>query len=192
MPDGSARTATWTPAGSLQKLNTLSETKLAHFCTKSVQGQLGACKEVLSSLAQGRAPNFEKALQSGGYLKTFIGLAGLFCRHTIMNPKAPTLELCGKDVVLAKFEEAKKATAANAKGITLPELEPLHMYSWLLTKAQIHEVEQMTSSIVGACVSSGTRLKTKTSPASLESTAEARAKKAKKAAADADVDSLFS
>lgn len=128
----------------MMKLNTLSDSKLARFCTKSVQGQLAACKEVLGCISQGRAPNVEKCLANGGFLKCFIGLASNFCRFSA-SPQSG-LELCGKDAAIARFEAAKKA--AISKKLTLAELEPLHVYAWLLTKAQLHEIEEWTASAI--------------------------------------------
>lgn len=192
MPDGSARTCGWTPAGSLQKLSALAESKLALFCTMSVQGQLAACKELLSCIVQARGPNVERALSSGGFLGLFIGLLANFCRHDCPHPSiaGQSVILHGKDALCAKYEEVSHMAAG---AVSLPLLEPSHMYHWMLTRQQTGEIEKLTAAVVGTKSGAPTcRLKSKTAPHEASaSTADARAKRAKKAAADADTNTLF-
>lgn len=195
MPDGSARTSAWTPAGSLQKLNTLSDSKLAKFCTKSAQGQLAACQEILGCLVQARGPNIERAVASGGFLQVFISLLANFCKHDAPHPtiQDQVVTLYGKDALLAKYDIVSKTGDGQ---LSLAHLEPFHMYHWLLTRQQLDEIETRTASVIGAGASKasivGCRLKAKTPPEEASaSTAEARAKRAKKATADADTNTLF-
>lgn len=187
MPDTSTATIAFTPNGAYQKLSALSESKLAKFCSKGAPGQLAACRELVSSLVQGRAPNVDKAIASGGFLQTFIGLMGNWCRF---QPKKPNNKptppmLFGRDACQAKYDMVK--SAASLKKLTLKEVEPLHVYQWLLLPMQRSEVERWTIEIVGA----GKGLKKAAASSETTNASAPKAKRSKTAAADADVNNLF-
>lgn len=111
MPDTSASTLAFTPAGSLQKIAALSDSRLAKFCSKSAQGQLAACRELLGSVVQGRAPNVDKAVASGGFLMTACwGTTAATIRR-----RSRTL-LFGRDACQAKYELVKSAAQLKQKG----------------------------------------------------------------------------
>lgn len=190
MPDGSAATASFTPAGALQNLSAMSTSRLHGFCTKSTQGQLQACRELLECLVQGRCPNVEKAISAGGFPQLFISRMANFCKYS--EPKAknkPAVELVGKAALAAKYDMVK--STGQLRKLTLRDLEPLQLFSWLLTKAQRGEVDQWVGDLLKTAGTRNVALKHK-QPEAFSSSSAAQAKKAKKAAADADVDNLFS
>lgn len=189
MPDGSFAIAGFTPSGALQNMSALSTSRLHGFCTKSAQGQLQACRELLECLVQGRAPNVEKAISAGGFPQLFISHMANFIKHTEPKSKLkPVVDLIGKAALAAKYDSLK--STGQLRKLTLRDLEPLQLYAWLLTKAQRAEVEKMTDDLLKSVGTKNVALKHKQPEASSSSTAT-RAKRAKKAAADADVDNLF-
>lgn len=137
---------------------------------------------------QGRPPNVEQAMASGGLMQCFIGMAGNFCRYS--DSSSDGLQLCGKDAAIARFEAAKKA--APTRKLTLAECEPLIVFNWMLSKAQALDVGEFVASAISSARGTSVRLKCKTSPVSQDGANDVRGKKAKRAAADVDVDSLFS
>lgn len=189
MPDGSTRTSAWSAVGSLQKLQALSESTLARLGTRSVQGQLAACMAILACVVQARGPNVERALSSGGFLGTFIGLLANFCRHDCPHPtsQGQAVTLHGKDALLAKYEAVVHTRKRQ------DHLEPSHMFHRMLTRQHMGHSETLTASVLGTkSVVATCRLKTKTAPEDANAaTADARAKRAKKAAAHADTNTLF-
>lgn len=122
-------------------------------------------------------------------MQTFIGLTANWCRHQPKKPNSkPTPPmLFGRDACQAKYDLVK-ASAASKK-LTLKEVEPLHIYQWLLQPAQRSEVERWTSELLGA----GKGLKKAAGgDESVNNATAPRAKRSKTAAADADVNNLFS
>lgn len=190
--DTSASTHSFTPQGAQQKLAALSDSKLAKFCSKSAQGQLQACRELLACLVQGRAPGVERAIASGGFLMPFIGLMGNFCRHQPkrVGDKPMPVMIFGREACHAKYDLVN--SAASLKKMTLKEIEPLHIYQWLLTPPQRADVEKWTTELLGSARGQKHAAPPQAAESAASGWATNRAKRTKTAASNEDVNSLFS
>lgn len=113
---------------------------------------------------------------------------GFFCRHTLEGSGgSPTKELVGKAALDKKFEDLRERVKQGEARLSLQDLEPVHVFGWLLSDEQRSTSDSWTSDMLVAH-SVATRI---TSKRSVDG-ADSKAKKAKKREADEDVTSLFS
>lgn len=110
---------------------------------------------------------------------------GYFCRHNDLGTDGKETTLVGKTALDKKFIDLQSQVTASSR-FSLKDLEPVHVYRWLLTDDQKCAVDEWTSTMLVAATS--TRITTKRSATG---SSEAASKRAKKREADADVSALF-
>lgn len=110
---------------------------------------------------------------------------GCFCRFSLDSADGQK-ELTGKAALDKKFDELQQRVSEDNR-FSLQELEPVHVFGWLLDDEQRQAVDKWTSSMLVE----RTAAKRITGKRSGAESSDAQAKRAKKREADADVGALF-
>lgn len=130
-------------------LKKLADSKLLQFCGSGLQAIFGSIHGMVSAMAHGRAPNLAVVTDSPFVLRVKEALS-LFC---VYNPSdgsdAPAEEqrLFGAAAAVKQLEDLKAKSAAK-HDLSLVDLRPLQIFTWLLSEAQQGELK----AIMGATV----------------------------------------
>jgi hypothetical protein len=130
----------------LQHVAQIQVGDLFRFCSRGAQGSINACKEMIGSLLQGRAPLLLG--QSTPFLQDFRVKLQFFCTAT--GPDGEALK--GQPAIQHLFDVAK---GKDEGLVTLEELEPLHTYGFLLGARTQEEIKSLTAKVLAKVDSDG-------------------------------------
>jgi hypothetical protein len=113
----------------LQQGVQLTTSALHKFCNQSAQGTLHTCLDMLHKMKSGRPPQLPKDTTPN--ISEFIARLSLFCRLKLEPAKEgdETKELVGHDAI----QEIWAQLSAKKDELKLDDLQPLHVFSFLLS-----------------------------------------------------------
>jgi len=128
----------------LQQGAQLSASALFKFCIQSAQGTLHTCLDMLHKMKAGRPPQLPK--DTSANVNDFVSRLQFFCRTTAKEKvkgkkELVTKELVGHDAIQEIWVQLK---AKDQEQLKLDELQPLHVYSFLMSTEDQKAAFQLT------------------------------------------------
>lgn len=125
----------------MQRINTLGQTDLFNFASRSAQGKVGAVQEGLSCMLQGRRPCFQEDLAGDHLISQVMVRLPYFLRH-----KHGGKELHGKEALDIMLKELEKAYEEGTA--TMENLEPFQVFNFLLEPSGKDKVALITGKVM--------------------------------------------
>ena len=128
------KSAAMSMSASLEKLEALSVSKKVQLAARSVQDEVMAAVEAVSSLVRHQAPTATAGTTP--YISRLLATLQFFIRHpaasTSTSASQPPVELVGKAALKAKLEEMKVSVAGDENSLTLSQLTVFQSFKYLL------------------------------------------------------------
>lgn len=113
---------------------------------------------------------------------------GFFCRYRADGANgSPALELAGKAALDREFELLKDRVDGGEAQLSLQDLEPLHVFRWMLSDDQRSAADAWTARMLTVHTTATRIVGTR----SVAEPSDAKAKRAKKREAEEDMSALF-
>lgn len=145
----------------MQRINTLGQTDLFNFASRSAQGKLGAVQEGLSCMLQGRRPCFQEELAGDHLINQVMMRLPYFLRH-----KHGAKELYGKEALDIMLKDLEKAYEEGKA--TMEHLEPFQVFNFLLEPSGKDKVALITGKVMESVTAKAKVARKTSSAAKLE------------------------
>jgi hypothetical protein len=133
-------------------LDRLGQTKLIEFCGLGLQGAFRSAKEFIASIKAGRAPNYSGGDRDSLLTKLVMDSSAFWLTDEVAaTATGAAVTLRGGKAALAKFKAISASMSENVD-VTLKDLTPLAVFSWLLTQQQNDQIKGWTDVIIKADV----------------------------------------
>ena len=126
----------------VQSAQVLQQGELFSFCSPSAQGSIRAAAEMINSMLQGHGPSFSMATPFYSQVKVQLQY---FCRYHQPAKDGPSVELVGPDALQAMWSHVK---AKGHKKLAMTDLEPFHVFNWLLAPSEQEVVNDLTAKVL--------------------------------------------
>jgi hypothetical protein len=127
----------------VQASRSLQGTDLFKFCSPAAQGSIRAAADMISNMLQGYKPSFSMANPFYSQVKVQLQF---FCRHLKpADADGPEQELMGSAALQLKLASV---TEMEPSELAMDNLEPFHVFSWLLAPHEVEEVNDLTAKVL--------------------------------------------
>ena len=121
----------WTAESAAQKLQALECTELFKLSSRSAQEKVRIAQNMVAAISEGRKPDV-RAMGEDDFVASVVSACQWFVEHQVNKTDPP---LYGKAALAKKLENLDTKRKAKTP-MTYFELQPLRVFSWLLTEQE--------------------------------------------------------